>query len=219
LITENDLRAAAVTIGQMPAADVDRRLRQLKEKRRSRTSLDELSQLAEQDLPELEQAAYDLAGKYDAEGNLAAAARWYRVAAASDFSDSALELAKVLDRLAADCLDDPVSVPSAREELDLVSESARWYGAAYAAGHPESADRLDSLIARHDPRRPRPVTVKGDHLQPRAVSPCRLGGLAEVMRCQLTVASLHVGTCRACQKELLDHGGILPVTRRRREPR
>ncbi|HUD38440.1 MAG TPA: hypothetical protein VMR14_16170 [Streptosporangiaceae bacterium] len=211
MITENELRAAAATIGDMPAADVERRLRQLKDRRRACTSLAELAHLAEQDLAELEQAAYHLARRCDDEGDLAAAARWYRVAAANDFADASLELAKVLDRLAAGQRNYPAAPGSDRTELDLVSDAARWYGAAYAAGHPESADLLDDLIARHDPRRARESRAPAGHLQPRPCDPCPLGGLTEVMRCQLTVASAHVGTCRSCQQELLAHGGILPA--------
>lgn len=225
MITENDLRAAAATIGDMPAADVERRLRQLKDRRQARTSLAELAHLAEQDLAELEQAAYQLARRCDDEGDLAAAARWYRVAAANDFADASLELAKVLDRLAVGQRNHPNAPGSDRTELDLVSDAARWYGAAYAAGHPEAADLLDDLIARHDPRRAREGRAREGrapegrapegHLQARPCDPCPLGGLTEVMQCQLTVASAHIGTCRSCQKELLAHGGILPAIGRR----
>jgi hypothetical protein len=224
LITENDLRAAAATIGDMPAADVERRLRQLKDRRRARTSLAELAHLAEQDLAELEQAAYELARRCDDEGDLAAAARWYRVAAANDFADASLELAKVLDRLAVGQRNHPNDPGSERTELDLVSDAARWYGAAYAAGHPEAADLLDDLIARHDPRRAREARARAGgardggapegHVQGRPCDPCPLGGLTEVMQCQLTVASAHIGTCRSCQKELIAHGGILPAVHR-----
>jgi hypothetical protein len=219
MITGDQLDAAAETIGEMPACDLDRRLRQFKERRRGRAGLSELRQLAELDFAELEQAAYRLARKYLDDGNLPAAARWYQVAAAADFADASLELAKVLDRLADGHLDGPVSRLSNREELDLVSEAARWYGVAYAAGYPESAELLDALIARHDPSRPR-ASHREDHLhvQPAASGQaCPLGGLAEVMRCQLTAATGHIGTCRPCQQELLDHGGILPAVRRRAE--
>jgi hypothetical protein len=120
----------------------------------------------------------------------------------------------VLDRLAASQLNHPAAPGSDRTELDFVSDAARWYNAAYAAGHPESADLLDDLIARHDPRRARQGRAPAGHVQARPCDPCPLGGLTEVMQCQLTVASAHIGTCRCCQKELLDHGGILPAIRR-----
>ncbi len=205
-----------MTIGDLPAADLDRRLRQLKDRRRDRDGLTELRQLAELDVAELERAAYQLARKYQDDGNLTEAARWYKVAAVNDFADANLELAKVLDRLADGHLDGPASRYSSREELDLVAEAARWYGTAYAAGHPEAADLLDALIARHDPSCPRAVVADGHlHVQVAATAPaCSLGGLAEVMQCRLTAATVHIGTCRACQNELLDHGGILPVVHR-----
>jgi hypothetical protein len=265
LITEHDLRATASSIKVMPSADVDQQLSQLKDRLRSRPGLTELRQLAEQDFAELEQAAYELGRKYDDEGNLVAAARWFRVAAAHDYADASFELAKVLDRLAADQRNSSSRPAGDRAELDLVSEAARWYGVAFAAGHPEAADLLDALIARHDPRQPRTDQPRTDqprtdqprtdqprtdqprpdqprtdraladraladraladraladralagHLPGRPSEPCRLGGLAEVMRCQLTVASAHIGTCRSCQKELLDHGGIMPASRKR----
>jgi TPR repeat protein len=216
LITDHQLRSAASAIGAMPASEVDRRLRQLSERRESRADLTELRQLAEPDLAELEQASYHLARKYQDDGDLVAAARWYQLAAAHDFADAGFELAKVLDRLADGHRGAPASRSSSREELDLVSEAARWYGAAYAAGHPEAAELLDALIARHDPSRPRALHRTG-HLHVQALPStqgCSLGGLAEVMQCQLTAATAHIGTCRPCQHELLDHGGIVPSTGR-----
>ena len=216
MITDDQLRSAARAIGVMPAGEVDRRLRQLNERREARADLTELRQLAELDLAELEQASYQLARKYQDDGDLVAAARWYKLAAAHDFADAGLELAKVLDRLADGHRAEPASRSSNREELDLVSEAARWYGTAYAAGHPEAADLLDALIARHDPSRPRAVHRGGHlHVQALATTPvCSLGGLAAVMQCQLTAATAHVGTCRPCQQELLAHGGIVPSTHR-----
>ena len=47
------------------------------------------------------------------------------------------------------------------------------------------------------------------------VQACPSGGLSEVMRWRLTVATEHVGTCLPCQQELLDCGGILPAPRSR----
>jgi TPR repeat protein len=212
VITENDLRAAGAAIGDMPATDVERRLRQLKERRRARSELAELSDLAELDTAELERSAYELAREYQDNGNLRAAARWYSVAAANDYGDASFELAKVLDTLAGRQRDLPASQASKCEELDLVEGAARWYSAAYGAGHPESAELLDALIARHDPSLPRAERPSGSHLGSLyAGEVCPLGGLMRVMQGRLTAASVHVGTCRPCQKELLDHGGILPI--------
>jgi len=220
LIKETELLAAGAVIGDMPAAEVDRRLRQLMERRRSRSDLAELRELAELDACELERSTYQLARRYHDEGNLEAAARWYAAAAANDYADATFELAKVLDTLAARQRDIPASHASRREELDLVEGAARWYSAAYAAGHPDSAELLDALIARHDPSRPRVARPPAGHLPGvHAGEACPLGGLMRVMQGRLTTASVHVGTCHACQKELVDHGGILPIARGSQRPR
>ncbi len=122
--------------------------------------------------------------------------------------------AKVLDCLAG----------RQRSDLNLVAEAARWYGVASAAGHLESGELLDALLLRHDPAQPGGTGSGTDAELAQAESrpaelwsaqACPLGGLAEVMQCQLTAATMHVGTCRPCQKELLDHGGILPVMHRK----
>ncbi len=216
MITETELLAAGAAIGDLPAVEVDRRLRQLKDRRRSRSGLAELSDLAELDFAELERSAYQCARKFQDEGDLPAAARWYGVAAANDYADASFELAKVLDTLADQQRKSPASHLSKREELDFVEGAARWYSAAYAAGHPESAELLDALIARHDPSHPRvarpSVHLSGAH----AGETCPLGGLMRVMQARLTTATGHVGTCRPCQKELLDYGGILPAVRAKR---
>jgi hypothetical protein len=216
VITEDDLLVAAQAIGDMPACDVDDRLARLRRRRQQRAELAGFADQADLDAAELEEAAYQLARRYADDGNLTGAARWYRVAAARDFSDASLELARVLDRMAGRLLHTPVSAASMREEMDLVSEAARWYGAAYAAGHPEAAELLDELISRHDPARERTERPEYRH-QAAGAAPalaCSLGGLMQVMRCQLTVATEHIGYCRFCQQELLDHGGILPVPAR-----
>lgn len=222
MITMEQLRSAGSTIGDMPVHEIDRRLGLLRQERRSRGQLAELRHQAELDIAELEQAAYLLARRYHDDGDLAAAARWYRVAAANDYADSCLELAKVLGQLAGRHLDGPASQLSGHQEMDLVSQASRWYGAAYAAGYPESAELLDDLITRHDPGRtrgeqpdqagrPGPAGPAGS--EP-AGGGCPIGGLAVVMHCQLTTATAHIGTCQSCLAELLDCGGIWPVAGR-----
>jgi hypothetical protein len=124
--------------------------------------LTELRHRVVRDSAELAKAAYRLARKYHEDGDLVAAARWSRVAAA----------------------------------------------------RPESADLLDALIAHYDPTRPADAGRAGDE----AVENCPLGGLAEIMRCRLTLATVHVGVCRSCQQELLKHGGIVPAPRLARQP-
>jgi hypothetical protein len=209
---EAELLAARATIGDMPAADVDRRLRLLKERRRSRSDLAELGQLAELDRVELERAAYQLARRFHDEGNLAEAARWFGVAAAADYADASFELAKVLDSLAGRLRENPGSWGSRREELDLAERSARWYSIAYAAGHQEAADMLDVLVGCHEPREPCTGSQQVHLTAARTGEVCPLGGLTRVMECRLTIATAHVGTCRPCQQELVDHCGISPVS-------
>ena len=131
--------------------------------------LTELRHRVVRDSAELAQVAYQLARKYHEDGDLAAAARWSRVAAA----------------------------------------------------RPESADLLDALIAHYDPTRPADPGRGAGLL--RSVDDgmdgsCPLGGLAEIMRCRLTLATVHVGVCRSCQQELLEHGGIVPLPRPARQP-
>ncbi|HET7012939.1 MAG TPA: hypothetical protein VFI65_03445 [Streptosporangiaceae bacterium] len=104
------------------------------------------------------------------------------------------------------------------EDGDQVA-AARWNRVAQA--RPESADLLDALIAHYDPTQPADAGRSGGRLPPvsdGAQESCPLGGLTEIMRCRLTLATVHVGSCRSCQQELLRHGGIVPVARRARQP-
>lgn len=99
---------------------------------------------------ELDRAAYELARRHEADGELGEAARWYRIAAGNDHADAALRLGRTLDRLAG---------TRARGDLALVTEAAQAYAEAYAAGHPEAADRIDEMLAGFRPEpepEPRP---------------------------------------------------------------
>ncbi len=193
-VTRDDLHAAGATIGVMSAGDLNRRLRRLEQRERSLTGLAELRRQAELDSAELEQAAYQLAGKYRDEGDLVEAARWYRMAAARDFSDASLELAKVLDRLS-------------RTQPHLLSEARLWHDNADAAGHLEPATSFEVRSARRD-------QDPDGRDQDGHVYGCPRGGLAQVMQWQLTAATVHVGTCRGCQNELLSYGGMVPAAQR-----
>jgi len=231
LITDRDLRAAADTIDEASDAELQYKLHKLKEALNARTQREVLRQQAELDALELDQAAYQLATQAAKDGDLANAAHWYRVAAKNDFADSPLKLAEVLSALADKYLARPESRITIREEMELVSEAARWYAAAYAAGDIEAAEFLEELMARHDPTRPRarpaPSGASGDtDLTPHAdldasadarsdlnadatadVGPdpdaCTLGGLQNVVHLQLAETTAHCGPCRQCQKELI----------------
>lgn len=92
---------------------------------------------------DLDRAAYELARRHEADGDLREAARWYRIAAGNDHADAALRLGRTLDRLAGS---------GTRGDLPLVAEAAQAYAEAYAAGHPEAADRIDEMLAGFRPR-------------------------------------------------------------------
>ncbi len=215
MITGEDLIAAAATIGSMPQAALSQRLGQLEEERRRRSGIAAVRQSAELDSLDLDEAAYQLARQHHADGNLAAAARWYRAAAANDYADAALLLGNVLEQLAEKYLTGPSTRASVRDELSLVTEAARWYIEAYGAGHLEAAERVDPMIARHDPNRVRPVPAEppphGREPEPAA---CEDGGLQAVLEeSELEAAVRHFRDCVACQQELISHGGLLPTIR------
>jgi TPR repeat protein len=100
MISENDLRAAAETVGQMPRAELQRNLARLKEAQKARSQHEVLRQQAELDSLELDQSAYDVATQADKHGDVQTAAQWYRVAAMNDFADAQFKLAEVLHALA-----------------------------------------------------------------------------------------------------------------------
>ena len=209
---DDHLVAASAGISAMPADEITRRLDELQERRRVRTRSDAARHAAELDAAELDWAAYELAQHHDAAGDLAAAARWYRLCASADLGDAALQLARVLDRRACQRVVTPgdSAVASQRDELALVSDAARWYIEAYGAGYVEAAGELDEMISRHDIRRRRdphdhPVRP---HPAPRA---CARGGLDSVIENEdLVEAAKHFKRCIACQHEFLSRGGILP---------
>jgi hypothetical protein len=204
--TARALRAAADTIGQMPEAELQYKLSQIKEARKARTPHEALRQQAELDSLELDEAAYKLASQADQDGNLLEAARWYRVGAINDYAEAPLKLAIVLDSLAARYLSKPDSPVATREELGLVSEAALWYSRAFAAGEIEAAELLDSLIARHDWQNRATFAVavygsgRGDDAN---AGTCALGGLPNVVELQLAEAVAHCGSCRPCKTELV----------------
>lgn len=206
--TARALRAAADTIGQMPEAELQYKLSQIKEARKARTPHEALRQQAELDSLELDEAAYVLASQADQDGNLPEAARWYRVGAMNDYAEAPLKLAMVLDSLAARHLSKPDSPVATREELGLVSEAALWYSRAFAAGEIEAAELLDSLIARHDWQNRAAFAVAvygtdcGDDTSA-GTGTCALGGLQNVVELQLAEAVAHCGSCRPCKTELV----------------
>jgi hypothetical protein len=215
------LTAAAASIALMADDEITQRLDQLETAHRGRSALERARHRAELDSLDLDWAAYQLASRYDDADELTAAAHWYRTAAANDFADAALRLGTVLDVLASRCASVTGSEPSRytceREELALVSDAARWYAEAYAAGHPEAAGRLDGMISRHDTRCPR-AAVPAKPAEP-GEQRCERGGLSAVVSdCDLTAAAAHFLHCTPCQNEFLRLGGLLPRAHTRTAP-
>ncbi len=211
MTVDDMLAAAGASIASMPDAELTQHLNTLEAAYRRRGGLAGARHRAEVDSIGLDWAAYQLACQHDDAGDLPQAAHWYRMAAANDFADSAYRLGTALEMLAAQraASAKPGSHMSEREELTLVSESARWYAEAYAAGHPEAADRLDGMISRHDARRPRsadPVPAPGS-----GPERCDQGGLDTIINSDLITATTHFRRCTACQREFLDLGGLLPT--------
>jgi len=226
-VTINDrLAAAAAALGSMPAEEVKRQLQRLEDEHRRRGDIGRARHSADIDAVHLDWAAYQLAREHDDAGDLAAAVRWYRMAAVNDFSDAALRLGKVFERLAIQHAERHRlgHHASRHEELRLVSEAARWYAEAYGAGHPEAAGLLDAMIGQHDPGRP-PATVSRPGPVPpttpagAAAPPCARGGLAAVVSGNdLSIAIAHFRLCTLCQREFVRSGGILPALTARSGP-
>jgi hypothetical protein len=202
------LRAAAGTIGQMSGTELQDKLSQLRRARASRTPREVLRQQAELDSLELDQAAYKLASQAHADGNLAEAARWYRVAAANDFADASFKLGTVLDALSARYL----ARSDLREERGLVTEAANWYLAAFLVGDLEERDPLDCLIARLDVQGDASLTADADGSPAGA---CELGGLQDVIDLQPAEATAHCRSCRPCKAELVKLRPLMDILHKR----
>ncbi len=213
---EEDLAAAAATIRSMPKALISQRFAQLEAERQRRSDFSAASQETELDSVQLDEAAYRLASEYHARGKLREAARWYQTAALNDYADAALQLGYVLEGLAEKYIDSPGSPQVVREELALVEEASRWYAEALGAGYfEEAAERLDIMIPRHHPGRPRPAPADPPRPPELRADPCDQGGLRAVNeRSTVETAALHVRHCEACQHELLAGSGILPALQR-----
>jgi TPR repeat protein len=163
-IPEVHLRAAAGAIDQMPSAELQRALGQLKDLRNARTQMEVLHQQTElSSLDVGDEAAYQLAAEAEDKGDLARAAQWYMAAALNDFGNASLKLAMIFDALAEKQLNSQGGNPGTREELDLFSEACRWYADALAAGEAEADELLEKLIDRHFGRSRTTPTSPGAH--------------------------------------------------------
>jgi hypothetical protein len=206
------LASAAAKMASMPDADLRLAMDRLDGEDRQRTGLQRARHSVAVESVNLDWGAYELACHYDDAGDLEAAARWYRAAAANDFADAALRLGCVLDMLASRCAAtvSPGYSSSEGESLVLVSEAARWYADAYAAGYSEAAERLDGMISRHDPDHPQPRAEPAKASQNEAS--CQAGGLDTIVNeNDLITAMSHFRHCSSCQAEFVERGGILPT--------
>lgn len=155
------LAAAASAIAGMPEAEFAVGLAEVEEEYRRRDDIARARHAAFVESLRLDRAAYELGCRHEADGDLAEAARWFRVAAGGDHADAALRLGRTLDRLAGAC---------GRAELHLVTEAARAYAEAYAAGYPEAADRIDEMLAGFAGRREPPPEPPGRCTHVRALA-------------------------------------------------
>ena len=187
------LAAAASAIAGMPEEEFAVGLGELEEefRRRRRDDIERARHASFVESLELDRAAYELGCRHEADGNLAEAARWYRVAAGNDHADAALRLGRTLDRLAGSY---------GREELHLVTEAAQAYAEAYAAGHPEAADRIDEMLAGFARgRAPRPASRPGGCTHVRDLAPVN-----EVLSDErIRELSRHAARCITCLAEFV----------------
>ncbi len=87
--------------------------------------------------------------RYERDGDLEGAARWFRRAAEADLSAAALRLGDVLGRL-ADRRDvaegDDADGTRARDRL--LAEAARWLSEAYRSTHPDTIELITDMLNR-----------------------------------------------------------------------
>lgn len=212
---EDALDAAARTIGEMPADHIRRKFAQLQEAREARGEREALRRQAEAGSLELDEAAYQAGFKHEEEGDLKAAARWYRGAAASDFPGASLRLAIVLDALAAEH-----HAKGETQAAEAVNEDAReWAAKAFAAGEVGASRLMEELDARMDPARPRAQAAPAAPASASQASPagseappgpgeaaagwCSLGGLRQAAQLDDAAEMYeHCRSCGSCQAEL-----------------
>jgi hypothetical protein len=220
MISEEDLALAAAAIRHMPKAELAQRLSELEAERQRRSDFSAATQESDFDSTQLDEAAYRLAGQYRADGKLTEAARWYRTAALNDYADAALQLGYVLECLAERYIEIPGNPQVIRDELTLVEDASHWYVEALGAGYfEEAAARLDIVVSRHNPNRPRPAPGTPVAMPAPDLQPCHQGGLEVVnTRCPVELAARHITHCAACQQELLDRSGVLPPAASPRHP-
>ncbi|HEY7487034.1 MAG TPA: hypothetical protein VH912_21415 [Streptosporangiaceae bacterium] len=87
--------------------------------------------------------AFAVGKRYEEEGDLEGAARWFRQAAEADFSDAALRLGDVLGRLA-----DQGGHDDGRSQDRLLAEATRWLSEAHGRKHPDAVELITDMLNR-----------------------------------------------------------------------
>jgi hypothetical protein len=85
--------------------------------------------------------------RYEQQGDLEGAARWFRQAAEADLSDAALWLGDVLGRL-ADQRGDDSGTDGTRSRDRLMAEATRWLSEAQEAKHPDVVELITDMLNR-----------------------------------------------------------------------
>jgi TPR repeat protein len=91
--------------------------------------------------------AFAVGMRYEQEGDLEGAARWFRHAAEADLSDAALRLGDVLGRL-ADQRDVAGGADGSRSRDRLLAEATRWLSEAHGAKHPDAIELITDMLNR-----------------------------------------------------------------------
>jgi hypothetical protein len=87
--------------------------------------------------------AFAVGKRYEQEGDLEGAARWFRQAAEADLTDAALRLGDVLGRLA-----DQRGVNGGRSQDRLMAEATRWLSEAHGSNHPDAVELITDMLNR-----------------------------------------------------------------------
>jgi TPR repeat protein len=87
--------------------------------------------------------AFAVGKRYEQEGDLEGAARWFRQAAEEDLADAALRLGDVLGRLA-----DQGGRDSGRSKDRLMAEATRWLSEAHGKEHPDAVELITDMLNR-----------------------------------------------------------------------
>ena len=87
--------------------------------------------------------AFAVGKRYEQEGDLEGAARWFRHAAEADLSDAALRLGDVLGRLA-----DQRGGDRRRSQDRLMAEAIRWLSEVHGSKHPDAVELITDMLNR-----------------------------------------------------------------------